>query len=155
MAAQSRGTGRVLFVEVFKAAVIAGLTLMAIRQGWVPTGNPSASAAETSTGSSSEVVALDPFVVNVGTGTDSAAYLRVALAMTVKNPRHADTLKSDAAVRARLRAALLEQLGGQAVPLLVTAEGRATLAKQLEGRAKAVVPGVPLEMLITDFVVEY
>lgn len=152
-----RGAGRRLFVELLKALVIAGLTFTAIRQGWLNTGLPISmpTSAAAPAVERTEVVTFDPFVVNIGTPGATAAYLRTTLAVTTRQPAAAESLRSDDAVRARVRSALLEELSAQTIPGVVTSEGRAALVKRLQERAGTVLPDAAVEVLITDFVAEY
>lgn len=152
-----RGAGRRLFVELLKAVVVAGLTFSAIRQGWVKaltTASVTTSAAPAEA-ARTEVITFDPFVVNVGNSGASAAYLRATLAIATRLAEPASLLRSDEAVRARMRSALLEELSAQEIPGVVTGEGRAALLTRLQGRAVAVLGGAAVEVLITDFVAEY
>lgn len=152
-----RGPGRRLFVELLKAAVMVGLTVTAIGRGWISTALPAfvPSPAASTVAARTEVVTLDPFVVNVGTEGAVAAYLRASLAIATTQSAAAHALRSDDAIRARLRSAMLEELSAQVIPGVVTAEGRAALSKRLQERAGTVLDGAPVEVLITDFVAEY
>jgi flagellar basal body-associated protein FliL len=153
---------RRLITEGLKAAAIIGVTLLVLRQGWIPTGLPAASAAKAekeepapAPEEPAAVVSLDPFVVNVtGTGS-SAAYLRAALAIALKNAALAEELTADAALKARLRAGLLETLAGQTVGQVTTVEGRTALTSALRERTSSLLGDAELDILITDFVVEY
>lgn len=152
-----RGPGRRLFVELLKAAVVVGLTVTAVGQGWISTALPAfvPVPAKPAVAEPTQVVTFDPFVVNVGSAGAAAAYLRASLAIATTKPAAADALRSDDAIRARMRSVLLEELSAQVIPGVVTAEGRAALSKRLQARAGTVLDGAPVEVLITDFVAEY
>jgi flagellar basal body-associated protein FliL len=150
-----------LIIEGVKAVAIVGVTVVILRQGWVPTGLPAAAAgpaekeeAAPAPEAPAAVVNLDPFVVNVTGSGSSAAYLRAALAIAVKDAAKAEEL-AEPALLARLRAGLLETLAGQTVQQVTTVEGRAALTAALRERASSLLGGAELDILITDFVVEY
>jgi flagellar basal body-associated protein FliL len=153
---------RRLITEGLKAVAIIGVTIAVLRQGWIPTGFPTAAAAKADKEEVAAepeapvaVVTLDPFVVNVtGTGS-SAAYLRAALAVAIKDAAKAEELSADAALKARLRAGLLETLAGQTVQQVTTVDGRTALTSALRERTSSMLGGADLDILITDFVVEY
>jgi flagellar basal body-associated protein FliL len=153
---------RRLITEGLKAVGIIGVTVVVLRQGWIPTGLPAAAAAKvekeepaSAPEAPAAVVSLDPFVVNVTGSGSSAAYLRAALAIAVKDAAQAEALGADAALLARLRAGLLETLAGQTVQQVTTVEGRTTLTSALRARASSLLGDAELDILITDFVVEY
>jgi flagellar basal body-associated protein FliL len=153
---------RRLITEGVKAAAIVGVTILILRQGWIPTGLPMAAAAKAEEKEEAPVpdepaavVSLDPFVVNVTGSGSSAAYLRAALALAIKDAAKAEELNADAALKARLRAGLLETLAGQTVQQVTTIEGRTALTAALRERTSSLLGGAELDILITDFVVEY
>jgi flagellar basal body-associated protein FliL len=153
------GSVRKLLRETIKAVFIAGLTLAVIYFGWgfSSTGaSAETPAAKAPAVDKIEVVALDPFVVNVtAPGSSAAAYLRVSVAIAMHDATRAADVRRDEALRTKLRAALLDELSSQTVPAVVSTAGRAELVNRLQARAITALRSQSLEVLITDFVAEY
>ena len=164
--AQSTTPGRRFAVETAKAVAIAGVTLaIAASAGYVSLGRGAAAeatdeatpAVPVSAGPSrgGGLIALEPFVVNVGDQTPSA-FLRASLSLTLNDAGRARALQANDIERAHLRAAVLEVLAGQSAPRLVTPDGRVELQKLIKERASKILKDATiLDVLFTDFVVQY
>ena len=76
------------------------------------------------------MVAFDPFVVNLA-DPGTPRFLRVTLALVVKDEHEATEFEENTVVRMKVRSALLETLSQQEASRLSLPEGRAALKKHI------------------------
>ena len=76
------------------------------------------------------VISFDPFVVNLA-DPGTPRFLRVTLALVVKDEHEATEFEENEVVRMKVRSALLETLSQQEASRVSTPEGRAALKKHI------------------------
>lgn len=99
------------------------------------------------------LVALEPFVVNLAGGARSN-FLRLTLQLVVPEEKAVE-MEEDAVATMRVRSEILDVLAQQTADQLVTPEGKARLRASLVARASQALGKVKVDVLFTDFLVQF
>ncbi len=101
------------------------------------------------------IVTLNPFTVNLA-DRESSRFLRITIELEVETADAATALTTDTVRQTRARAAVLEVLTMQMSENLTTLEGKAALKTELvDAINAAVAPSVVMDVLFTDFVIQF
>ncbi len=101
------------------------------------------------------VVTLEPFVVNLA-DPGGSRFLRVSLALVVKNEEAAKELDENALVKSRIRSLLIELLAQQTSDTLVTPDGKVALKKAIKEEVAHASHEVEVsDVLFSEFVVQF
>lgn len=114
----------------------------------------SAPAAETApVDAGGALLTFEPFLVNLAGG--GSQFLRTKVQLVIADEHLAKEIEEEPVAFMRLRSALLELLAEQSADTLVTADGKAALKKAIQERASRIA-GVPVvDVLFSDFVVQF
>lgn len=100
------------------------------------------------------IVSFEPFVVNLA-DPGASRFLRVKVQLVVEDPEIAEAAGKSPVKVSRARSAILELLTTQTSDVLVTQEGKAELKKAiLEGVGNSLGTEI-LDVLFSDFVVQF
>jgi flagellar protein FliL len=101
------------------------------------------------------IVPMAPFVVNLA-DQGASRFLRVTLALVVKNEEIAKELEENAVETAQIRSGILELLSQQQSETLVTPEGKDELKQAIAERVKQAVRKVKVsDVLFSEFVIQF
>ena len=101
------------------------------------------------------VVNFDPFVVNLA-DPGGMRFLRVNLALVVKDEEEAKELGENAVVKSRIRSSLIELLAQQTSDVLITPDGKVALKKAIQEQVAHVAHEAEVsDVLFTEFVVQF
>jgi flagellar protein FliL len=101
------------------------------------------------------IVPMAPFVVNLA-DAGASRFLRVTLALVVKNEEVAKELEENAVETAQIRSGILELLSQQQSDMLVTPEGKDELKKAIAERVRQAVRKVKVsDVLFSEFVIQF
>ncbi|MEW6321174.1 MAG: flagellar basal body-associated FliL family protein [Acidobacteriota bacterium] len=101
----------------------------------------------------SGLLSFEPFLVNLA-DPGSARYLRTTLKLVVP-AEIAATASKDDVVLMQLRSAILELLAEQTADPLVTPSGKSALKQAIQTRAGEIVGDEVIDVLFSDFVVQF
>jgi flagellar FliL protein len=101
------------------------------------------------------VATLEPFVVNLA-DPGGSRFLRVSLALVVKDEMAAAELSESPVVKSRIRSSLLELLAQQTSDTLVTPEGKTALKAAIKEQVAHAAHDVEVaDVLFSEFVVQF
>jgi flagellar protein FliL len=101
------------------------------------------------------IVPMAPFVVNLA-DAGASRFLRVTLALVVKNEEVAKELEENAVETAQIRSGILELLSQQQSDMLVTPEGKDELKQAIAERVRQAVRKVKVsDVLFSEFVIQF
>jgi flagellar FliL protein len=124
---------------------------------WFMGGSSTAAAAEAAEPeiSARGVFAFEPFLVNLA-DEGGQRFLKATVQIVLVSPEEAAHLAETPAVVMHLRSAILEVLTQQQAPVLVTAEGKASLKQAIKERTSTLMPQRKvLDVLFSEFVVQF
>ena len=112
-------------------------------------------AEEAEEGEEKGIVPMAPYVVNLA-DPGASRFLRVTLALVVKNEELAKELEENAVETAQIRSGILELLSQQQSETLVTPEGKDELKTAIAERVKQAVRKVKVsDVLFSEFVIQF
>jgi flagellar FliL protein len=101
------------------------------------------------------VATFEPFVVNLA-DPGGGRFLRVNLALVVKNEEEAKELGENPVVKARIRSSLIELLAQQTSDRLVTPDGKVALKHAIKEQVEHAAHEVEVaDVLFSEFVVQF
>jgi flagellar protein FliL len=137
-------------------AIGGGATFWWSQKAQAQTAAPEADAHAAAENETEErgIVSFDPFVVNLADAA-SSRFLRVKVQLVVANAEEAEAIEKSNVKLSRARSAILELLTTQTSEVLVTPQGKAELRKSIaEGIGKSLHAEI-IDVLFSDFVVQF
>lgn len=100
------------------------------------------------------VLMLEPFLVNLA-DSYASRYLRLAVALRLRDKTMAEEVRKDHLVMARLRDGILTLLSTKSSRDLLTREGKGKLREEIKAKAETILPqGSVKEVLFTDMIMQ-
>lgn len=122
---------------------------------WYFVARPAAAGVTPAEPEPTGIAALEPFVVNLA-DPGGSRFLRVSLALVVKDERAAAELGEDPIVKSRIRSSLIELLTQQRSDVLVTPDGKAALKAAIKNQVSHAAHAVEVsDVLFSEFVVQF